>query len=76
MNGYGGGIAVWCHEVGTGYFVKLLACVDVAFWESLVSHGFEEYSMVYTAEGAFEIGVYRVYVFFGHLGVVSNESTI
>ena len=64
MDGYGGGIAVWCHIVGARNFVKLLTCVDVAFRESQVSHGFEEYSVIHAPEGAFEIGVGRVYVFF------------
>ena len=34
MDGYSGGISMWCHVVGTRDFVKLLACVNVAFRES------------------------------------------
>ncbi len=64
MNGYGGGIAMWCHVVDSGYFVELFTCVNVALRESEVSHSFEEYYVVHTTEGAFEIRVSRVCVFF------------
>ncbi len=55
MDGYCRGISMWCHVVGTRDFVELFACVDVAFRESKVSHGFEEYSMVHSPECAFEV---------------------
>jgi hypothetical protein len=64
MDGYGRGIAVWCHIVGAGHFVELFACVDASLWESKVSHGLKEYYMVHAPKGAFEVGVRRVDLFF------------
>ena len=63
MDGYGGCIAVWCHIVSAGDFVKLFACINVALWESKVSHSLKEDSVVHASKGSFKVGVSRVYVF-------------
>ncbi len=55
---------MWCNIVGAGHIAELLACVDVAFWESYVSHDLEEYYVIHAPEGSFEIGIGHVYVFF------------
>jgi hypothetical protein len=70
MNGYGGSIAVWCYVLGARNFVELFACSDVAFRNSEVTHSLKKDSVVHVSEGAFEVGVGRVYVFFLHFGVL------